>query len=204
MGGAPANWRHETEALRAGFRAVAGLDEAGCGPWAGPVVAAAVVLRRRRFHVRIDDSKLLTPRQRERACEAIGDAADVGIGIVSHAIIDRDNILQAARRAMHEALLDLGCAPDFLLIDGRAAPWADLPHRTLVRGERQSLSIACASIVAKVMRDRLMRFYDRLFPEYGFAQHKGYGAPQHLASLRAHGPSPLHRLSFRPIAELLS
>ena len=193
----------EAWAVRNGFRLIAGLDEAGRGPWAGPVVAAAVVLTRQRFHVRIDDSKRLTPRQREHAFEAIHAQADVGVGIASHTIIDRDNILQATRRAMQAAIAQLQHAPQFLLVDGPFKPLSDIPQRNLIHGESQSVSIACASIVAKVTRDRLMRFYDRLFPEYGFAGHKGYGTEAHLASLKMHGPSPLHRCSFRPIAELL-
>ena len=183
---------------------VAGLDEAGRGPWAGPVVAAAVVLKRRRFRVRIDDSKRLTPLQRERAFHAIHEHADVGVGVASHAVIERDNILQATRRAMQDALQQLPHCPDCLLVDGRIPPLADIPQHNLVHGESQSLSIACASIVAKVTRDRLMHFYDRLFPAYRFAEHQGYGTPAHLSALRAHGPSPLHRFTFRPIAELLA
>ena len=202
MGAARENWRHEAEVLRQGFRAVAGLDEAGRGPWAGPVVAAAVIVKQRRFAVRIDDSKRLTPAQRERAYDAIAEQADIGVGVASHAVIDRENILQATRRAMQAAIRSLDRSPEFLLVDGRLPALGELPQRNLIHGELQSLSIACASIVAKVTRDRLMRFYDRLFPAYKFAEHKGYGTPTHLASLRAHGPSPLHRFSFRPVAEL--
>lgn len=204
MAAARANWRHEAEVLRQGFRVVAGLDEVGVGPWAGPVVAAAVVVRQRRFHVRIDDSKCLTALQRARAYDAICRQADIGVGIISHTIVDRENVLQATRRAMQEAILRLESSPEFLLVDGRLPSLGHLPQRNLVRGERQSLSIACASIIAKVTRDRLMQFYDRLFPQYGFAQHKGYGTRVHVASLRRHGPSPLHRLSYQPVAELLA
>ena len=197
------NCRHEDVALRLGFRVVAGLDEAGRGPWAGPVVAAAVVLKRRRFRVRIDDSKRLTPLQRERAYAAIREQADVGVGLANHATIDRENILQATRLAMQEAIALLPQLPEFLLVDGRLPPLAAIQQRNLIHGETESLSIACASIIAKVTRDRLMRFYDRLFPVYRFAVHKGYGTSAHHALLREHGPSPLHRTTFRPIAELL-
>lgn len=199
-----ASWRHEQEALRAGFRAIAGLDEAGRGPWAGPVVAAAVIVTRRRFRVRIDDSKRLTALQRERAYHAIREQADIGVGIASHALIERERIVEATRRAMQEAVAGLLQPPEFLLVDGRLPPLTHLPQRNLVHGESQSMSIACASIIAKVTRDRLMAFYDRLFPAYRFAKHKGYGTAAHRALLREHGPSPLHRISFRPIAELLS
>ena len=203
MAAARANWRHETEVFRQGFRAVAGLDEAGCGPLAGPVVAAAVIVQRRRFRVRIDDSKRLTALQRERAYAVICERAHVGVGIASHDVIERVNIFQAARAAMQDALGALPHAPDFLLVDGRQPPLSDVPQRSIIHGDRLSISIACASIVAKVTRDRLMRFYDRLFPAYRFAQHKGYGTRTHLQALREHGPSPLHRRTFAPVAELL-
>lgn len=204
MADARESWLHEGWAIRHGFRVVAGVDEAGCGPWAGPVVAAAVVVRRRRFRARIDDSKRLTALQRERAFAEIQARASIGIGLASHAAIDRDNIARAARCAMQDAIHALTESPDFLLVDGRTPALTPLPQRSLIHGERASLSIACASIVAKVTRDRLMTFYDRLFPVYRFASHKGYGTAEHRAALHAHGPSLLHRRTFRPVAELLA
>jgi ribonuclease HII len=186
----------------AGCRLIAGVDEAGRGPWAGPVVAAAVVLRRRRaLGTRIDDSKRLTARQRERAYQAILRQAIVGIGIVSPEAIDADNILRATLQAMAQAVRDLACVPQVILIDGNCAPNVPVPCWPIVGGDRLSYSIACASIVAKVTRDSLMAFYHRLFPAYRFDQHKGYGTALHRMALERWGPSFLHRVSFRPVSE---
>ena len=187
-----------------GRRPVAGVDEAGRGPWAGPVVAAAVIIERWDFTVRIDDSKRLSPRQRERAYHEIRARARVGVGLASHALIDRINILQATRQAMHEALARLGRRPDVVLVDGRIPPLGIEGQINLDGGDGRSLSIACASIVAKVVRDRIMRVYERQYPGYAFAQHKGYGAPDHIAALRRLGPCPIHRRSFAPIRRLLA
>jgi len=201
VGDAPANWRHERWALAHGYRIIAGLDEAGRGPWAGPVVAAAVVVRKPLFQVRIDDSKRLSPHQRLRAYTAIWQQAHVGVGLASHAAIDATNILIATQQAMRHALANLRITPHFVLVDGIIPQLTDMPQRCLIAGERQSLSIACASIVAKVTRDHLMAFYHRLFPVYEFARHKGYGTALHRHRLQRFGPSPLHRLSFRPVTE---
>lgn len=188
-------------ACAAGFSRFAGVDEAGRGSWAGPVVAAAVILSRRPVRARTGDSKLLTPRQRERAYEAIlASSADIGIGIVSAPAIDRLNILNANRLAMRQAVAALAQAPELVLIDGNDAPGVDAPSWMIVNGDRRSPSIGCASIIAKVTRDRLMRFYHRLYPAYGFHVHKGYGTAVHAERLRAHGPCLLHRESFAPVA----
>lgn len=184
-----------------GFRVVAGVDEAGRGPWAGPVVAAAVVLRGPRLPVRIDDSKRLSLRQRLTAYHAIRSSAFTGIGIIPASIIDRDNIRQATLRAMAIAVSRLHCEPDLILIDGLDAPTLPQPCWTIIDGDHISYQIACASIIAKVTRDRLMAFYHRVLPHYGFDQHKGYGTALHLARLQEHGPSVLHRMSFRPVSE---
>ena len=182
-----------------GFRRIAGVDEAGRGPWAGPVVAAAVILRRWPLPVRVDDSKRLTRLQRARAFQAILEFADVGIGIVSAEEIDRCNVLQATLLAMRQAIQDLPHPPDLVLVDGNASPPLEIPCRTIPHGDRSSATISCASIVAKVVRDGLMEFYDRLYPGYAFHRHKGYGTPQHAAALTQRGPSFLHRRSFRPV-----
>ena len=189
-------------ARAAGFSRIAGVDEAGRGSWAGPVVAAAVILRRRRLAVRIDDSKRLTPLARERAYEVILTHADVGVGIVSAQEIDRRNILHATLLAMREAVEDLPMAADLILVDGRDVPAVSSPCWPVVHGDRLSYVISCASIVAKVVRDRLMAFYHELYPEYAFHQHKGYGTMLHAQCLQQFGPSVLHRWTFHPIRNL--
>jgi len=190
----------EEKARKEGHLLVCGLDEAGRGPLAGPVVASAVILKKRRFLARIDDSKRLTPRQRELAFEEILKSAFVGIGKVDALLIDRVNIFQASRLAMEEALQQLGAEPDFLLIDGHVPVQTPHPKRFIIHGDGRSLSIACASIVAKVTRDHLMLEYDRKYPEYGFLRHKGYPTEEHLAALKKYGPSPIHRRTFRPVS----
>jgi len=183
---------------------VAGLDEAGRGPLAGPVVAAAVILPPEdSYPVALRDSKKLTPRRREAAFEFLRrlPGSAIGVGIVEAEEIDRINILEATRKAMLTALRELPVVPAALLIDALFLPGTDIPQRGLVRGEEASVSIAAASIVAKVTRDRIMVEADRRHPAYGFARHKGYGTRRHLAALAEHGPSPLHRLSFRPVKE---
>ncbi len=183
---------------------IAGVDEAGRGPWAGPVVAAAVILRKTTFPVRIDDSKRLTARQRDRAFRVILEQADVGVGIVGSDDIDQHNILQASLRAMALAIGDLPIAPDLVLVDGPMTPPTGLPCRAIIRGDQLHPVISCASILAKVIRDRLMVFYHELYPQYGFKQHKGYGTPLHAQRLTEFGPSCLHRHSFRPVQETLA
>lgn len=190
-------YHFEQQARSRGYAQVAGIDEAGRGPLAGPVVAAAVILQPDLPLVGVNDSKKLTERQRERLFEQINQQAlAVGVGIVDASTIDRINILQATRQAMLEAMQQLALQPDLLLIDGITPIATQLPQQTIKQGDQRSASIAAASIIAKVTRDRLMLTYDQQFPQYGFARHKGYGSAAHLAALRCHGPCPIHRLSF--------
>lgn len=188
-----------------GVNLIAGVDEAGRGCLAGPVVAAAVILAPDCDIVGLDDSKKLSPSRRENLCAEIADKAlFVGVGQVEAAEIDRLNILQASLKAMRLALEDLGTAPDRVLIDGHLPAQSPYPEQPIVDGDARSLSIAAASIVAKVSRDQLMRDYDERYPQYGFAGHKGYGSAEHMAALTAHGPCPQHRRSFAPVAELVA
>lgn len=193
----------EGEARSCGYRRVAGLDEAGRGPLAGPIVAAAVILPRRFRLPGLDDSKLVPEAERERLCEAIlRRAVGVGIGRASAREIDAVNILEATRLAMRRAIAALAPPPDFLLLDALVLPGLALPQRAIVKGDGLSLSIAAASIVAKVTRDRIMAEEHRRFPLYNFLVHKGYPTPEHLRLLAAHGPCELHRLSFGPVRAL--
>ncbi len=192
-----APYRYEAQAWRAGVRWVAGLDEAGRGPLAGPVVAAAVVIAPDRRIRRLADSKVLTPERRQALYEVIRErAVAVGVGIVDSATIDRINILRATRQAMLEAVRGLGVVPDLVITDAVVLPDLPCPQRNLIDGDARCASVAAASIVAKVTRDRLMVEADRAFPEYGFARHKGYATAEHLAALDRYGPCPLHRRSF--------
>jgi ribonuclease HII len=192
-----APYRYEGQAWRAGLSRVAGLDEAGRGPLAGPVVAAAVVVTPEHRIRRVCDSKLLTAERREELFVSIHQRAlAVGVAIVDHATIDRVNILQATRLAMLDALRGLPFAPDLILTDFVALPDVPCPQKNLVDGDARCASVAAASIVAKVTRDRIMLELDKQFPEYGFAQHKGYATPEHLAALDRHGPCPIHRRTF--------
>jgi len=176
---------------------VAGVDEAGRGPLAGPVVAAAVMLDPLRRIRGLADSKVLPPERREELFAEIElRALAVGVGVVDHATIDRVNILQATRLAMGEALARLAVAPDLVITDFVALAGLPCPQRNLVDGDARCASVAAASIVAKVTRDRLMFDADRRFPDYGFARHKGYATPDHLAALDRFGPCPLHRRTF--------
>ena len=176
---------------------VAGIDEAGRGPLAGPVVAAAVIIAPDRRIKGLADSKLLPPERREELFHVIQERAlAVGVGVVDHETIDRINILQATRRAMTEALAALAVTPELVITDFVALAGLPCPQRNLVAGDRRSASVAAASIVAKVTRDRMMVEVDAQFPEYGFARHKGYATPEHLAALDRHGPCPIHRRSF--------
>lgn len=193
------------ETLRAlGYRCIAGVDEAGRGALAGPVVAAAVVLPDEFPAEGIDDSKRLTPLQREMAFDRImAGASTVGVGLTPHDEIDRINILEATKLAMFHAASRLRPLPDFLLVDAVEfpGPW---PVWGLIKGDRRSLPIAAASIIAKVTRDRLMAQYDGQYPIYGFAVHKGYGTPEHLAQLRRAGACTIHRMSFQPVGNAVS
>ena len=192
-----APYRYEVQAWRTGIVHVAGLDEAGRGPLAGPVVAAAVIVAPDRRIRGLRDSKLLPPERREELYDAIRTrAVAIGVGIVDHLTIDRINILEATRAAMDQALLALGVVPDLVITDFVPLRGLMCPQRNLVDGDRRCATVAAASIIAKVTRDRLMREADEQFPEYGFGRHKGYATPEHLAALDRHGPCPLHRRSF--------
>ena len=182
-----------------GYKAIAGVDEAGRGPLAGPVVSAAVILRQVKFKNRIDDSKVLSASQREKAYSEIRKKAWVDIGIVGEKIIDQINILEATILSMRRAISFLSPQPDFVLVDGNMSLNLNIPYESIVRGDAQSLSIACASIIAKVTRDRIMSIYHRKYPEYGFLEHKGYGTKSHFEALKRIGPSPIHRMSFAPL-----
>jgi ribonuclease HII len=192
----------ETQAVRRGYCRIAGVDEAGRGPLAGPVVAAAVILPDGLILPDVDDSKKLTPQMREELFHIItSEALAVGVGIGDHLLVDSINILQATLCAMRDAVLSLSPGPDFILIDGISSIPMNIPQRTVKKGDSLSLSIAAASIIAKVTRDRMMVEYDALYPGYGFASHKGYGAASHLAAIARLGPSPIHRKSFRGVKE---
>ncbi len=195
------SFRRERALIRAGVWPVAGMDEAGRGPLAGPVAAAAVILDPARLPRGLGDSKALSAAAREVAFEAImARALAIGIGFAPAEEIDRINIRQATFAAMRRALAGLSLRPLHALVDGSdAPPGLACAVETIVKGDSSCLSIAAASIVAKVTRDRLMRRHDRAWPQYGFASHMGYGAPAHLAAIREHGACPLHRLSFAPL-----
>lgn len=197
-------FRFERECWADGFEFVAGVDEVGRGPLAGPVVAAAVVFPRGAEFPCVNDSKQLTGAEREelRAAILAIPGVQVGIGEVDVGTIDRVNILNATHLAMRRAVEQLKRA-DFVLVDGRPVKGLPLPSRAIVKGDAKSASIAAASIVAKVYRDRLMVELDGVYPDYGFADHKGYGTARHLEALREFGVTPAHRRSFRPVREII-
>jgi ribonuclease HII len=195
-------WVYEKKARANGHLTIAGIDEAGRGPLAGPVVAAAVILPDRFPSTEVNDSKQLSPIQRDRLYELIySQAVAVGIGIVDAIEIDRINILRASLLAMAMAASNLDPAPDCLLVDGNFPVPLALAQQTIVKGDALSLSIAAASIVAKVTRDRLMSRYDHDYPQYGFAGHKGYGTHAHREAIVRHGCCPIHRRSFKGVKE---
>jgi len=178
---------------------VAGIDEAGRGPWAGPVVAAAVILDPDRIPDGINDSKALEPEDREAIYARLIQIADIGVGIADVRRIDRDNILNATMWAMAQAVRKLQSKPRLALVDGNRSPDLRCQTRTVVSGDAKCLSIAAASIVAKVTRDRLMIALGQELPNYGFERHKGYGTPEHQSAIGRHGVTPHHRRSFRPV-----
>lgn len=176
---------------------ICGIDEAGRGPLAGPVVAGAVVLPKDCRILYINDSKKLSEKKREELFEIISkEAVSIGIGIVSPERIDEINILQATYEAMREAINKLTVKPDILLNDAVTIPGIDTPQVPIIKGDAKSLTIGAASIMAKVTRDRMMYDYDKLYPEYGFAKHKGYGTKQHTQAILEYGATPIHRMSF--------
>ena len=203
--------RFERQAWSVGCARVAGVDEAGRGPLAGPVVAAAVIFdpeflvaQEKRELDGLTDSKKLSPARREFFFALLQGRPEVAIGVGFAEVeeIDRRNILRATHLAMARAVSALPGRPDHILVDGRPVPNLPCPFTAIVGGDGLSLSIAAASVIAKVTRDRLMEELDRLYPDYGLARHKGYGTPEHLAALRQHGPAPCHRRSFAPVSQL--
>ena len=187
----------EHEAYRQGYQLIAGIDEAGRGSLAGPVVAAAVILPPGLMIDGVNDSKKLTPRRREALYQVIHQhALATGIGVVGNEDIDRINILRATIMAMEMAVKNLKIPPDYLLIDAVSLSDSRIPQRPIIKGDMLSVSIASASIVAKVTRDRLMTEEHSLFPQYNFMSHKGYGTRDHVSRLRLYGPSVIHRKSF--------
>ena len=197
-------WYFEKEAAQKGCKEIAGIDEAGRGPLAGPVVSAAVILPIA-FHVPgVTDSKKLSPKKRERLFDEIyAHAISVGIGIVDPVEIDRINILQASLLAMAIAVENLAPQPDHLLIDGTFPIPSDLPQQPIPKGDALSISIAAASIIAKVSRDRLMQKYHHYYPQFDFPKHKGYPTRAHREAIRKFGCCPIHRRSFKGVKEYI-
>ena len=194
--------RPERELWTQGFERIAGVDEVGVGPLAGPVVAGAVVFPCDARIRGVDDSKKLSSAARARLAEEIrARALAVSVGVVEVADIDRLNIYHAALEAMRRAVIGLGAVPDHLLVDARRVPGVRLPQLALVKGDARSFSIAAASIVAKVARDAMMVELDAIYPQYGFADHKGYGTRVHLDALERYGPCPAHRRSYAPVRQ---
>lgn len=199
------NFEEEKKLWKKGFKFIAGLDEAGRGPLAGPVVAAAVVILDYKKIAKIkniNDSKKMTPKAREQIYEILIKHADIkwGIGIVSEKVIDKINILQATKLAMKKVAKNLN--PDFLLLDGSFKINSKIPQRSIIKGDAKVFSISVASIIAKVTRDRLMQKMHKKYPQYGFNNHKGYGTKAHFASLEKFGPCKIHRKTFYPINKM--
>ncbi|KXZ40056.1 RNase HII [Alkalithermobacter thermoalcaliphilus JW-YL-7 = DSM 7308] len=187
----------ENEAYKRGFRYIGGIDEAGRGPLAGPVVAAVVVLSEDTIIKGINDSKKLSLKKRQELFDIIKEKAiDYGIGIVDNNEIDKLNILNATYEAMKKALFNLKNTPDYLLIDALTIPNINIPQKPIIEGDRKSISISAASILAKVTRDKIMEEYDKLYPQYKFAKHKGYGTKEHYEAIKIYGITPIHRKTF--------
>lgn len=194
----------EKALMKEGFNIIAGIDEAGRGPLAGPVVAAAVLMPLDSDLIKVKDSKLLSEKQRETLFEKIlENCLDHAVGVVESEIIDEINIYQASKLAMLRAVEGLRIKPDYILVDAMKVE-TKIPQKSLVKGDLTCYSIAAASIVAKVTRDRLMKDYHQKYPKYGFDSHKGYGTKDHLRALREYGPSEIHRFTYKPVYELLS
>lgn len=197
-------WKIEETIFAQNINIIAGVDEAGRGPLAGPVVAAAVIIPKHfNFKQKINDSKKLTAAQRNKAFGEIKENCTFAYSIISEQDIDRDNILNSTLTAMAQAVGNLNIKPEWALIDGPHKPDINLPCTMIVGGDSQSISIACASIIAKVTRDNLMLEYDKMYPQYGFAKHKGYGTKSHCEAIMKYGPCPIHRKSFQPIKNML-
>ena len=195
---------YERAAVAAGHMLVAGVDEAGRGPLAGPVAVAAVILPQEAHLPRINDSKKLSAAVREELfTQIVAIAISYHVALIDAETIDRMNILQATKMGMYEAIAALTPAPDEVLIDAVELPKLSMPSQSIIKGDAKSASIAAASILAKVTRDRLMAAYDLEYPGYGFAKHKGYGTAEHLAAMQRLGICPLHRRSFQPIRSIM-
>jgi ribonuclease HII len=188
-----------------GYRSICGVDEAGRGPLAGPVVAAAIIMPTETALEGVTDSKKLSPARREELFERFVELGlPCAVGVIDHECIDKMNILKASLMAMRKAVMDLKPTPDFVLVDGDyTIPRIEQPQYAIIGGDRRCQSIAAASIVAKVTRDRIMDRYESLYPLFSFSQHKGYPTPTHLDELREHGPCEIHRRTFKPVADLL-
>jgi ribonuclease HII len=207
MKGQIPSFAEEERLIAQGYQFIAGIDEAGRGSLAGPVVAAAVILPgniNAPWLDQIRDSKQLSPVRREFLFHHLREMAiSVGIGVVPHEVIDVQGIVKATQLAMELAVEQLSPSADSLLIDYMRLPGVRLPQKAIVNGDELCFSIACASIMAKVARDRMMRELDEVYPDYGLAQHKGYGTKKHFSCLRRLGPSPIHRCSFRPVRDAI-
>ena len=188
---------YEKEFRSRGLKLIAGMDEAGRGPLAGPVVAACVILDPERPVYGVNDSKKLSPKRRaELKAEIEEKALAIGVGIVDEKTIDEINILEATKLAMKQAVQNLGVLPEILLIDALTLKDLPIPQEGIIKGDAKSVSIAAASIIAKETRDAMLMELDQQYPEYGFASHKGYGTPQHIQAIKEYGPLPVHRRSF--------
>ncbi len=198
-------FRYEKKLRAIGIIRIAGIDEAGRGALAGPVVAAAVILPEKFRHRKLKDSKQLAPELREKIYRELISNLEItwAVGVVDHLEIDQINILRATHKAMRAAIQELVGPPEHALIDGRPVSPFPFPQTAIVDGDCISLSIAAASVIAKVTRDMMMRDFCARFPEYCFGQHKGYGTELHLTKLHEHGPCPIHRRSFEPVAQPL-
>jgi len=199
------NLRYENKLWKQGYDCIAGLDEVGRGSWAGPIVAGIVVLPRK-FKTRgINDSKKLTLLQREKLfLNIIKNCLSWSVGIVSHNIIDELGILQANRIAFEKAIQKINIEPDYLVIDGIKIFEPEHDHEFVIKGDSKIVSVAAASIIAKVVRDKLLNYYHKIYPQYCFDEHKGYGTAKHQSALEEHGLSEIHRLTYRPIEEVLN
>ena len=198
-------YEFETKASHQGFNNIAGIDEAGRGPLAGPVVAAAVILLSKINIPELNDSKKLSPKKREELFPKIQEmSVAFSVAVIDQEVIDEINILQAARLAMKKAVETLKITPGLLLIDGNQKIDSNLNQWAIVKGDSRSLSIAAASVLAKVTRDRIMDDYHKLYPQYGFDRHKGYGTKLHRNQIQEYGPCPVHRKTFKGVSEYIN
>lgn len=198
-------YEYERQAANEGFELVAGVDEAGRGPLAGPVAVAAVILPKEIYLPYLNDSKKLSEKRREILYDIIKEKAIAyGVVFVDRETIDRENIYQATQNGMYDAILKLNPKPEKVLIDAMPLEKLPIPHLSIVKGDAKSASIAAASVLAKVTRDRFMKEMDEVYPEYGFKNHKGYGTKAHIEAIKKYGPCPLHRKTFEPVKSMLN